>query len=90
MCVAEHRVLVTLDLDFANPLQFDPATTSGIAVFRVPDLPGRSHPLRAAGILRDAVNRADIGGRLWVVDQTRVRQCVPMQQRPGRRAGSAP
>lgn len=73
-CTAESRVLVSLDLDFANPLRFDPSTTAGIVVLRVPDLPGRSDILRAATVLGDALQRGDITGRLWVVDQTRVRQ----------------
>ncbi|MEA2615726.1 MAG: hypothetical protein QOE72_1509 [Chloroflexota bacterium] len=42
VCVAEGRALITLDPDFANPLRFDPVSTAGIAVLRVPDLPGRS------------------------------------------------
>jgi predicted nuclease of predicted toxin-antitoxin system len=74
VCVREGRVLVTLDLDFANPFRYDPSTTPGIAVLRVPDLPGRSHLLRAAAVLCDALGRADITSRLWVVDQARVRQ----------------
>lgn len=76
-CVAEDRVLVTLDLDFANPLRHDPTSTPGIAVLRVPDLPGRSHLLRAATVLCDALTRADISARLWVVSETRVRQYEP-------------
>ena len=32
---AESRCLVTLDLDFANPLRFKPANYSGIAVIRL-------------------------------------------------------
>jgi predicted nuclease of predicted toxin-antitoxin system len=77
VCVAEGRALVSLDLDFANPLRFDPAPTPGIAVLRVPDLPGRSHLLRATAILCDGMARADITGRLWVVDPTRIRQYEP-------------
>jgi predicted nuclease of predicted toxin-antitoxin system len=73
-CVAEERVLVTLDLDFANPIRYDPARTSGIAVLRVHELPGRSDLLRAAAVLCDALGRSSISGRLWVVDQSRVRQ----------------
>lgn len=77
VCVAEGRVLVSLDLDFANPLRLDPSPTPGIAVLRVPDLPGRSHLLRSATVLCDTMSRAEITGRLWVVDQTRVRQYEP-------------
>ena len=40
-CMREARALVTLDMDFANPLRFDPARTAGIAVLRVPELPDR-------------------------------------------------
>ncbi|MGH9962769.1 MAG: DUF5615 family PIN-like protein [Pyrinomonadaceae bacterium] len=36
VCLAESRCLVTLDLDFSNPLRFRPAEYSGIAVIRVP------------------------------------------------------
>lgn len=32
VCAAEGRALVTLDLDFANPLRFDPAKHQGIAL----------------------------------------------------------
>jgi hypothetical protein len=47
-CQAEGRVLVTLDLDFANPLRFDPAAGAGIAVMRVPSSPRRGD-LEAVG-----------------------------------------
>ena len=35
LCRSESRALVTLDLDFANPLQFRPNTYAGIAVLRL-------------------------------------------------------
>jgi len=35
-CRAEDRVLVSLDLDFANPLRFQPSRYPGIAVLRLP------------------------------------------------------
>ena len=35
LCRSEHKCLVTLDLDFSNPLQFDPACYYGIAVLRL-------------------------------------------------------
>ena len=34
VCVTEKRCLVTLDLEFGNPLVFRPEDYSGIAVFR--------------------------------------------------------
>ncbi|WP_448596809.1 DUF5615 family PIN-like protein, partial [Thermoleptolyngbya sp.] len=33
----EERCLVTLDLDFSNPLSFDPTQYSGIAVLQLPN-----------------------------------------------------
>lgn len=35
LCTAESRALVTLDMDYANPLRFNPALYRGIAVLRV-------------------------------------------------------
>ena len=38
ICVAERRILVTLDLDFSNPIRFPPAATEGIVILRPPVL----------------------------------------------------
>ena len=40
-CSSEQRVLVTMDVDFGNPLRFRPTDYSGIALIR---LPPRSSP----------------------------------------------
>ncbi len=36
ICRSERRCLVTLDLDFGNPLLFKPSDYAGIAVLRLP------------------------------------------------------
>ena len=36
LCSAENRGIVTLDLDFGNPLLFRPSNYAGIAVLRLP------------------------------------------------------
>lgn len=36
ICRQENRCLITLDLDFSNPLRFPPHEYIGIAVLRVP------------------------------------------------------
>jgi len=77
VCRREARALVTLDMDFANPLRFDPAATAGIAVLRVPDLPSRGDLDAVVRILASALSRASISGRLWVVDHRRARQFEP-------------
>lgn len=79
-CLTEQRVLVTLDLDFANPLRFDPSVAAGIAVLRVHELPRHSDLLAAAGTLAVKLEEADIVGRLWVVDGQRVRQYEPEKE----------
>ena len=75
--VQEQRALVSLDLDFANPLRFDPAATSGIAVLRLPDHPDHADLLAAAVRLKGALGAADITGKLWVIDARRAREYRP-------------
>jgi predicted nuclease of predicted toxin-antitoxin system len=66
------RILVTGDLDFANPLRFPPGSHPGIVVLRVPtDL---SPVLRAAQVV-DGIARAggNLSGKLVIVEGARVR-----------------
>ena len=82
-CIEEDRVLVTLDLDFANPLRFDPAPTPGLAVLRVSDTPGIGDLEMAASRLVDVLAIEQIRGQLWVVDRSRVRLYRPPDPSPG-------
>ena len=76
-CTAEGRCLVTLDLDFANPLRFPPAHYAGIVVLRGParlsaeDLDALGRTLVAALV------GASINGKLWIVESGRVREYLP-------------
>jgi Domain of unknown function (DUF5615) len=72
--VRERRALVTLDLDFANPLRFPPAETTGIAVLRVREAPGRGDLDIVVDRLVIALATADVTGELWIVERDRVRQ----------------
>ena len=74
VAATEDRALVTIDLDFANPMRFPPAGTAGIAVLRVRDRPGRRDLDAVVSRLITALAKADVAGRLWIVDPTRVRQ----------------
>lgn len=72
-CTAEGRALVSLDLDFANPLRFLPSRYRGIAVLRLPDNPSAIHldvlvQSLAAGLKQDALD-----GCLWIVEPGRIR-----------------
>lgn len=73
ICVGEGRALVTLDLDFANPLHHDPRATAGIAVLRLPSNPGPSDVETAIATLLGALAVHDLTGSLWIVRGKRVR-----------------
>lgn len=72
-CAAEGRCLVTLDLDFSNPLIFLPSRYAGIAVLRVPSKPVHSDLLNLIRTLAVALEHETIEGRLWIVESGRIR-----------------
>lgn len=72
-CHAEGRALVTLDLDFANPLVFPPRLYSGIAVVRLPRRPSQDDLRSAMRILDAATAQQSIDGNLWIIETTRIR-----------------
>ncbi len=74
VCQSEQRCLVTLDLDFGNPLVFDPAQYSGIAVLRLPARPSHQDIVDACETLVAGLKDADIGGKLWIVQRGRIRE----------------
>jgi len=72
-CRAEGRALVTLDLDFANPLRFPPSASHGIAVLRCGGL-NTTRTLEALiRTLIGALSAHDPDGQLWIVETGRVR-----------------
>lgn len=58
---------MTLDLDFANPLRFDPKKYPGIAVLRLPAKPAAEDLLNALRTLIGGLRKSEITGRLWIV-----------------------
>jgi hypothetical protein len=72
-CHQERRCLVTLDLDFANPLRFPPAEFSGIAVVRLPRQATHSDLIAAVTTLVDAVKTQELHAKLWIVEIGRIR-----------------
>ena len=69
--------LVTLDLDFANPLTFDPRTASGVAVFRLSRSPAPCEISAAIETFLAALMEHSIGRRLWIIGNGRVRVWQP-------------
>ena len=79
VCRAEGRVVVTLDLDFSNPLVFDP--TAGIAVVRLSRNPTPSELSTTVERLIAALADSSIEGSLWVVRHDRIRVWSPRDKR---------
>jgi predicted nuclease of predicted toxin-antitoxin system len=74
ICRREDRCLVTLDLDFSNPLLFKPSKYAGIAVLRLPRKPSHDDLLAAVRTLVEGLRRGSINGRLWIVQRERLRE----------------
>jgi len=71
-CKSEGRILVTLDLDFANVLRYPPEPSGGIVVFRGPnDLLPTLRVLTET--LIGALAKENPTGQLWIVEPGRVR-----------------
>ena len=70
ICRDEQRILVTLDLDFANPLTFDPRTTAGVAVLRLSRSPAPSELIASITALLGALDHSSIEARCGSCDTT--------------------
>lgn len=73
-CRQEGRALVTLDLDFANPVQFRPSRYPGIAVLRLPKKASAGDLLAAVRTLVEGLKRSSLAGKLWIVEIGRIRE----------------
>jgi len=73
VCRSEGRCLVTLDLDFANPLRFPVENSPGICVLRYAPLSAHSTILAAIATLATALRANAVAGQLWIVSPERVR-----------------
>ena len=71
-CKAEQRVLITLDLDFADILQYPPPDHFGIIVLR-PARQDRDTVLAMIPRILELLRTETIARRLWIVDDTRTR-----------------
>jgi predicted nuclease of predicted toxin-antitoxin system len=72
-CRREDRALISLDLDFANPLRFRPSRYAGIAVLRLPRKPSHEDLLNAIRTLAAGLARETLNGKLWVIEAGRIR-----------------
>jgi predicted nuclease of predicted toxin-antitoxin system len=72
VCRSEGRVLVTLDVDFANVQNYPPGDYPGIIVLRLARQ-GRPQVLSVLSSLRALFDAATLTGKLWIVEESRVR-----------------
>jgi len=77
VCRAEKRCLITLDLEFGNPLIFRPEDYSGIAVLRLPHSPKPNDLFDAISTLIAGLTRKKIEGQLWIIQRGRIREYQP-------------
>jgi len=77
VCSAENRGIVTLDLDFGNPLLFRPSNYAGIAVLRLPPKPTPDDLFDAIRTLIAGLAQRQIEGKLWIIQRGRIREYQP-------------
>ena len=76
-CSAEGRALVTLDLDFANPILFPPRDYGGIGFLRLGARPSRDDLNQAIRSLIVGLAATDLRGNLWIVQGEKIREYLP-------------
>ena len=72
ICRSEGRVLVTLDLDFADIRTYPPENYPGLIVLRL-GRQDKPHVLDIFQKLLKAIGREPLEGRLWIVEGNRIR-----------------
>ncbi len=72
LCKAEGRLLVTLDLHFANVLRYPPLETPGMVVLRGPNQHFATMRLLMESLV-SALRTEKPGGHLWIVEPGRLR-----------------
>jgi predicted nuclease of predicted toxin-antitoxin system len=71
-CRQEHRVLITLDLDFCDIREYPPEDHHGLIVLRV----HRQDKLTLIRVFRQAIGllaSEPLSGRLWIVEESKIR-----------------
>lgn len=73
----ESRCLVTLDLDFANPLVFPPSEHAGVVVLRLPSKSAPSDLHMLLQTLTAGLAQNSVVGKLWIIEPGRIRVYNP-------------
>ena len=83
VCQKENRVLVTLDLDFADIRTYPPGDYPGLIVLR-PKSQAKPRVLNLLGLMLSALSREPLIGCLWIVAESgiRIRESDSNSSRP--------
>jgi predicted nuclease of predicted toxin-antitoxin system len=71
-CQTEQRVLITLDLDFADIRQYPPREYAGLIILRL-RRQDKKNVLNISRRLIKAFAQEDVSGRLWIVDENQIK-----------------
>lgn len=72
ICRAEGRAILTLDLDFSDIRTYPPKDYAGIIVLRLVQQ-DKASVLSVLQSLASALSAEEVVGKLWIVDEERVR-----------------
>lgn len=72
VCQNEQRILVTLDVDFADPQRYPPDQFAGLIVLRF-SRQDKPRVLQTMQRILPLFKRESLKGRFWIVDESRVR-----------------
>jgi predicted nuclease of predicted toxin-antitoxin system len=81
ICRDEARAIVSIDLDFANEVEFPPQNYPGLIVFRMTKQ-SRPRAMKALGQVLTLLKTELPNGSLWIVEESRIRVRRPLASDP--------
>lgn len=72
VCQQERRILLTLDTDFCDMRRYPPQSYDGLVVLRL-DRHDKLHVLSIVQRLTSLFTRENLKGRLWIVEENKLR-----------------
>jgi len=69
-----------LDRGFSNRFRYNPSNYSRIVVIRLPSQPTPSDLDEAINTLVNALDEAEVEGKLWIIQRDKIWQYQPSQQ----------
>ena len=76
-CKSEGRCIVTLDMGFANPINYPPKKYASIVAIRLSKNQSPEDIQLAVDILAQTLLHKSVDGQLWVIQRDRIRQYHP-------------